>query len=193
MKGPLTLPQSEPPPPPGPAPSAKKHPHYTIPNNCVKAGQSVPKISGWWELTATSILCVFPRNLIDTGTKGNPPPPRAPSIPGPPQQEKDGQGIVGERRKVVLRCALVPPLAGGTFPPGRYHSAGGLEGPLKSATWEPVPGRGRERTEGGEGESERERLVRGSPTRGHATGWPASATSGGGTGPTQRFDGAAKR
>ncbi len=40
--------------------------------NCVNAGQSVPKISGClrWELTATSTLCISPRNVIDTGTKG---------------------------------------------------------------------------------------------------------------------------
>ncbi len=127
-----------------PRPICQETSAHTIPNNCVKAGQSVPKISGClrWELTATSILYIFPRNVIDTGTNGNPPPPRAPSIPGPPQRQKDGQGIVGERRTVLLRRALVPPLAGGTFPPGRYHSAGGLEGPPKSATWEPVPGEG---------------------------------------------------
>ncbi len=55
-----------------PRPVCQEASAHTIPNNWVKAGQSVPKISGClrWELTATSILCIFPRNLIDTGTKG---------------------------------------------------------------------------------------------------------------------------
>ncbi len=58
--------------------------------------------------------------------------------------------MVGRQR------ALAPPHAGGIDPPGRYHSAVGLEGPPAPATWELVQDE-RERERGGKGGRERER------------------------------------
>ncbi len=57
--------------------------------------------------------------------------------------------MVGRQR------ALAPPHTGGIDPPGRYHSAVGLEGPPAPATWELVQDeRERERGEGRAGERE---------------------------------------
>ncbi len=64
--------------------------------------------------------------------------------------------------------ALARPHAGAVDPPGHCHSFVGLGRP-------PAPGTGREREGREGGERERERLVRGSPTPGHATIWSSAS------------------
>ncbi len=94
-----------------------------------------------------------------------------------PQRQKYGQGIGGESRKAVMARYLqrspLCPLAVGTCPPGRYYHAVGFEGGPEYATWNWNRARGS--WERRRGDRERERIVRGSPTPGHATRWSSAS------------------
>ncbi len=78
-----------------------------------------------------------PRGQWDSGTSwdsgpGNARGPCISSRPAqalpPPQRQKEGQGIVGERRKMVLRHALLPPSPGVSFPLAITTPLGGPRG-----------------------------------------------------------------
>ncbi len=143
----------------------------------------------------------FPPPSWDNGP-GNDPGPRISSRPAqalpPPQRQKDGQVIGGERKKAVLARRLqrsAPPPRRGYLSPWPLPPRCGVRG--GPGTRDLGAGTGRER-DGREGEGrEREKLVRESPTPGHAIRWSSASwmacASDVGTGPTRPLHGVAER